>query len=75
MDVEFHPLDHDIPPPQKGTLLDDHDMQRMGKIQELKVRRLFPLSLPSSPPPPKKGRARVRAQLQLVLPSDIPGSA
>lgn len=41
MDMEVHPLDQDVPPTQKGTVLDDHDMQRMGKIQELKVCRLF----------------------------------
>ncbi|GLI80698.1 hypothetical protein PoHVEF18_009055 [Penicillium ochrochloron] len=37
MDMEVHPLDQDVPPTQKGTVLDDHDMQRMGKIQELKA--------------------------------------
>ncbi len=41
MDMEVQPLDHDVPATQKGTVLDDHDMQRMGKIQELKVCRLF----------------------------------
>lgn len=37
MDMEVRPLDQDVPSTQKGTVLDDHDMQRMGKIQELKV--------------------------------------
>lgn len=46
MDMEVHPLDHDVPATQKGTVLDDHDMQRMGKIQELKVCQL------SKPKPP-----------------------
>ncbi|KAF3390615.1 hypothetical protein F1880_009395 [Penicillium rolfsii] len=36
MDLEVHPIDQDVPSSQKGTVLDDHDMQRMGKIQELK---------------------------------------
>lgn len=49
MDMEVHPLDQDVPPTQKGTVLDDHDMQRMGKIQELKVCRL--LSAETGPPP------------------------
>lgn len=50
MDMEVHPLDQDVPPTQKGTVLDDHDMQRMGKIQELKVCRL--LSAETGPRPP-----------------------
>lgn len=44
--MEVHPLDHDVPATQKGTVLDDHDMQRMGKIQELKVCRLFAAETP-----------------------------
>lgn len=46
MDMEVHPLHQDVPSTQKGTLLDDHDMQRMGKIQELKVCRLFSAERP-----------------------------
>jgi hypothetical protein len=49
MDMEVHPLDQDVPPTQKGTVLDDHDMQRMGKIQELKVCRLFQPHVASTP--------------------------
>lgn len=49
MDMEVHPLDQDVPPTQKGTVLDDHDMQRMGKIQELKVCGLC--SAERCPPP------------------------
>ena len=51
MDMEVHPLDQDVPPAQKGTVLDDHDMQRMGKIQELKVCRPNVAPLPRSKSP------------------------
>lgn len=49
MDMEVHPLDQDVRT-QKGTALDENDMQRMGKIQELKVCRL--LSAETGPRPP-----------------------
>jgi hypothetical protein len=50
MDMDVHPLDQDVPPTQKGTVLDDHDMQRMGKIQELKVCRLLAAETGDTPP-------------------------
>jgi hypothetical protein len=39
LDTELQSMDRDVasPDPKTGTVVDDHDMQRMGKAQELKV--------------------------------------
>lgn len=38
MDTEIQPMDQHVPQDEKsGTALDDNDMHRMGKVQELKV--------------------------------------
>ncbi|KKK27214.1 putative GABA permease [Aspergillus rambellii] len=42
LDMEDPPMDRNVPP-ESGTVLDDNDMQRMGKIQELK-RNLRPVA-------------------------------
>ena len=41
-DTELQYMDQDIvsPNPKAGTVVDHHDMQRMGKAQELKVCQL-----------------------------------
>lgn len=38
VDMEIKPMDQGVPQDQNsGTAMDDSDMQRMGKAQELKV--------------------------------------
>jgi hypothetical protein len=36
-DTELQLMDRDVTGSKLGTVVDDHDMQRMGKAQELKV--------------------------------------
>jgi hypothetical protein len=50
LDTELQVMERDVTSPdvKSGTVIDDHDMQRMGKAQELKVCQFHCIDLSSN---------------------------